>query len=89
MFFALSGRYPLQWGSMTITIYTKPGCQQCVATKQLFEKAGHAPAFIDITKDTAAENRVRALGYLSLPVVYIDNNNHWFGFRPDLIGEIS
>lgn len=74
---------------MTITIYTKPGCQQCVATKQLFEKAGHAPTFIDITKDTAAENHVRALGYLSLPVVYIDNNTHWFGFRPDLVANMN
>lgn len=74
---------------MIITIYTKPDCQQYIATKRLFEKAGDVPAFIDITKDTAAENHVRALGYLSLPVVYIGNNNHWSGFRSDLIGEVK
>lgn len=73
---------------MTITIYTKPGCQQCIATKRLFEKAGHAPAFIDITKDATAENHVRALGYASPPVVFISNDNHWSGFRPDLIANI-
>jgi ribonucleoside-diphosphate reductase class Ib glutaredoxin subunit (EC 1.17.4.1) len=67
-----------------ITVYTKPDCVQCTATKKALDKAGLAYTVVDITTDDAARDRVLALGYLQAPVV-ITNTTHWAGFRPDNI----
>ncbi len=74
---------------MKLTVYTKPGCQQCIATKKHLERAGHEVNFVDITKDAEGEAQVRALGYQSLPVVMVSKGKHWYGFRPDLIKELA
>lgn len=74
---------------MKLTVYTKPGCQQCIATKKTLERDGHEVAFVDITQDADAEATVRGLGYQSLPVVVVSRTKHWAGFRPDLIKELA
>lgn len=71
----------------TVTVYTKPDCQQCVATKRALTDAGIPFETDDITKPenlTAA----LALGYTSAPVV-IAGDQGWAGFRPDLITELA
>lgn len=69
---------------MTITIYTKPACVQCTATKKAFDKAGADYHLIDITEDSAARDYIMSLGYLQAPVV-VAGEHHWSGFRPDHI----
>ena len=49
---------------MSITIYTKPACVQCTATKKAFDKQGIAYNLVDITEDPAARDYVMSLGYL-------------------------
>ena len=69
---------------MSITIYTKPACVQCTATKKAFDKQGIAYNLVDITEDPAARDYVMSLGYLQAPVV-VAGDEHWSGFRPDHI----
>ncbi|WIM67269.1 glutaredoxin-like protein NrdH [Corynebacterium breve] len=69
---------------MSITVYTKPACVQCNATKKALDKAGLDYNLVDISLDDEARDYVLALGYLQAPVVEVDGD-HWSGFRPDRI----
>ncbi|MBQ2259975.1 MAG: glutaredoxin-like protein NrdH [Loktanella sp.] len=73
---------------MTITVYSKPACVQCTATTRALEARGLDYNLIDLTQDDAAMDRVSALGYRQAPVV-IAGDDHWAGFRPDLIGQLA
>lgn len=73
-----------------ITVYTKPACIQCTATTREMERRGIPYSLIDITKDEAAYDKVRKLGYMQAPVVMnADESDHWAGFRPDKIGSLG
>ncbi|MFB2594793.1 glutaredoxin-like protein NrdH [Paracoccus sp. p4-l81] len=73
---------------MTITVYSKPACVQCTATTRALAARGLDYRVIDLTEDAAAFAHVRELGYRQVPVV-IAGDNHWAGFRPDLIGRLA
>lgn len=68
----------------TITLYTKPACVQCKATKNALDKHGITYTTIDISEDPAAREYVMSLGYLQAPVL-VAGQDHWSGFRPDRI----
>ncbi len=70
---------------MTITVYSKPNCQQCTATKRKLDLLGVTYDVVDLTEDAAAMDRVTGWGYRSAPVVEVGPDYHWTGFRPDLI----
>lgn len=67
-----------------ITVYTKPACVQCNATKKALDKAGLEYELVDISLDDEARDYVMALGHLQAPVVVV-GDEHWSGFRPDRI----
>ena len=69
---------------MSITVYTKPACQQCRANTKALDKAGLEYDLVDISLDDGARDYVMALGHLQAPVVEVDGE-HWSGFRPDRI----
>ena len=69
---------------MSITLYTKPACVQCNATKKALDRAGLEYTSVDVTLDEEARDYVMALGYVQAPVVEA-NGEHWSGFRPDRI----
>mgnify|MGYP004711802983 CR=1 FL=1 len=71
-----------------ITVYTKPACVQCTATKRALDKAGVTYDLVDITLDDAARDFCVELGHLQAPVVVTDND-HWSGFRPDRIKDLA
>lgn len=73
---------------MTITVYSKPACVQCTATTRALEAHGLSYSVIDLTEDADAMEHVTALGYRQAPVV-IAGDQHWAGFRPDMIGRLS
>lgn len=73
---------------MAITVYSKPLCVQCDATKRALTKAGLAYSVVDVTEDADALAKVKALGYMQAPVV-ITEDDHWAGFRPDKIKALS
>lgn len=72
---------------MTITVYSKPACVQCVATTRALDARGLAYDVVDLTLDAEAMARVQAMGYRQAPVV-IAGDAHWAGFRPDMIGAL-
>ncbi len=72
-----------------ITVYTKPACVQCNATFRALDKAGVDYATVDITVDSDARDYVMGLGYLQAPPVVVAGGQHWSGFRPDRIAEVS
>lgn len=71
-----------------ITVYSKPACVQCTATTRELDKRGVAYEYIDLTKDAEAMKTVQSLGYMQVPVV-VTGNDHWSGFRPDKIGQLT
>lgn len=73
---------------MTITVYSKPACVQCTATTRALTARGLTFDVIDLTQDAAAMEMVQGLGYRQAPVV-VAGDDHWAGFRPDMIGRLS
>lgn len=57
-------------------------------TYKVLESRGIKYEVKDITKDEEAYSYVKdELGYMQAPVV-VTEDNHWSGFRPDLINQI-
>lgn len=73
---------------MTITVYSKPACVQCTATTRALDARGLAYDIVDLTEDADAMARVQEMGYRQAPVV-IAGDEHWAGFRPDMIGRLA
>lgn len=65
-----------------ITVYTKPNCVQCTATKRALSTAGVTYREVDLTVDVDAVVRLKALGFAQAPVV-VAGPDSWSGFRPD------
>ena len=72
---------------MDVTIYSKPNCPQCEATKRKFTKEGVAFREVDVSEDKRAFMRVRdEWGYQRVPVIEVRGEGfdvRWDGFRPD------
>lgn len=69
-----------------ITVYSKPRCVQCTATYRYLDARGIEYRVVDVTQSEAALAYVSEdLGYSAAPVVVVDDQNHWSGFRPDRI----
>jgi glutaredoxin-like protein NrdH len=71
-----------------ITLYTKPHCVQCDATKRAIEARSLAFETVDLTEDSGAMEKVQALGYRQAPVIVVGDQS-WSGFRPDLIAKLD
>lgn len=70
---------------LVVTLYSKPACPQCVATKRRLDKRGAAYTVVDVTEDADALAFVLGLGYQQVPVVVLESGAHWSGFRPEFI----
>lgn len=73
---------------MNITVYTKPLCGQCTATKRALDSAGITYKTVDLTEDPAALAEVKRRGFAQAPVVVTDDDA-WSGFRPDRIKTLA
>ena len=73
---------------MSITVYTKPACVQCNATKKAMDRAGLEYDLVDISMDDEARDYVMALGYVQAPVV-VAGSEHWSGFRPERVKALA
>lgn len=73
-----------------VTVYSKPACVQCNATYRALDSKGIGYVIVDVTEVPAAlEYITEELGYSQAPVVVVDDENHWSGFRPDKIAELA
>ena len=73
---------------MNITVYTKPLCGQCTATKRALDRAGITYKTVDLTEDPAALAEVKRRGFAQAPIVVTDDDA-WSGFRPDRIKTLA
>ncbi|KQV11334.1 NrdH-redoxin [Rhizobium sp. Root1203] len=73
---------------MSITVYSKPACVQCTATTRALDRHGIEYRIIDVSTDALALELVQGLGYRQVPVV-VAGDQHWAGFRPDMIGTLA
>lgn len=73
---------------MSITVYSKPACVQCVATYRALDQRGIAYNVVDISEDDDAQAMVRGFGYMQVPVI-MTGDDHWSGFRPDKINMLA
>ena len=69
---------------MEVTVYTKPNCVQCDATKRSLDKLGIKYSTIDATQDEKSYNMLIEKGFKAMPVVNA-GNEWWSGFNPDKI----
>jgi len=69
---------------MAVTVYTKPNCVQCEATKRLMDKLEISYDTVDITQNIGAYDMLIGKGFRSAPVVITDDDA-WAGFVPDKI----
>ncbi|MCB5291488.1 glutaredoxin family protein [Arthrobacter sp. SO3] len=73
-----------------VTVYTKPSCPQCRMTYLALDKKGIRYESVDVTTSPAAlEYITEELGYSQAPVVVVDDETHWSGFRPDKIDQVA
>lgn len=70
-----------------VTLYSKPNCVQCAATKFRFQQKHIDFEQVDITKDYGAFEKVKSLGFTQAPVVVSDNDS-WSGFQPEKIDSL-
>jgi glutaredoxin-like protein NrdH len=73
--------------TITVTLYTKPGCGPCIATKHALDAAGIHYQTIDLDTNLAAVEHIKRLGYLQAPII-ITPTDHWSGYRPDKLSEL-
>lgn len=69
---------------MSVTVYTKPSCVQCDATKRHLDKLNIEYSTVDITKDAEAFDMLIEKGFKAAPVVITDDSA-WAGYQPDKI----
>lgn len=75
---------------LSITVYSKPRCPQCVATQRKLNGLGVEYESANASEDAEALSFIQSLGYSQAPVVVVKDAKgaivkHWSGFRPDLI----
>lgn len=81
--------------TISVTVYSAgPECKQCWATCVALERRGVRTTVVDLSEsgsDAAREFVTSNLGYSQAPVVVVDDEpeNHWSGFRPDLIDRLA
>lgn len=73
---------------MKITVYSKPRCVQCDATIRALNRHGVDYETVDVTVDREALEYIVGLGYQQAPVV-MAGDQHWSGFRPDMIASVA
>jgi glutaredoxin-like protein NrdH len=69
---------------MTVTVYTKPACVQCDATKRTLDKLGVSYEAIDVTTNQDAFDMLVEKGFKAMPVVNA-GDEWWSGFNPEKI----
>ncbi|MBW3079055.1 glutaredoxin family protein [Bifidobacterium simiiventris] len=73
---------------MTVTVFTKPRCPQCDATKRQLTKLGIPFETVDLSENPSTLEQLQRAGFKQAPVV-IAPDHSWTGYRPDLIRTLA
>lgn len=72
------------------TVYTKPACEPCKATKRFLTARGipfREVALADV--DPAQVSAWQERGLLAAPIVEAPDGRVWAGFRPDSLASLA
>lgn len=73
-----------------VTVYTKNGCPQCDMTKRVLDGEGIEYTAINVQENEEAMHFVKeVLGLTSMPVVVVEGQEPFTGFRPDKLQELK
>lgn len=73
-----------------IIVYTKNGCPQCEMTKNVLKNEGLEYEAINVEEDEKAfDYIVNTLGLRQMPVVVVEGQQPFTGFRPDKLQELK
>lgn len=72
-----------------VEILTLPNCQGCKLSKRRMSEKGIAFKEIDMSRDEAAFQKAKDLGYSAAPVLIAPDGRHWSGLRMDLIDSLA
>lgn len=74
---------------MNITVFSQPGCQPCRLVKKRLNDAGIPFEDVNLAEDEVALDFVtNALEATAVPVIFTDDRDPIFGFRPDQLAEL-
>lgn len=71
--------------SKKVTVYSKDGCMQCNFTKSFLEENDIPFESVNITQEPERADEVREMGFQTVPVIVIEGEKPFFGFRPELL----
>ena len=77
---------------MKITVYSRPNCGPCSATKHALQSRGVPFETVNVMDDAASLDAIKGLGYLTVPVVLVQDGDaaeHWGGFQLDRIADLA
>lgn len=74
---------------MTITVYTRPACVQCVATKTWLRARGVTFVEVDVTQDEEAFAWAAATGIRQMPIVVADGCDPFGGFDTGMLQDVE
>ncbi|WEV42661.1 NrdH-redoxin [Bifidobacterium sp. ESL0682] len=69
---------------MTVTVFTKQHCPQCMATERQLKRQNITFETVDLTNNPSTVQQLIDAGFKQTPVV-ITPDASWSGYRPDLI----
>jgi glutaredoxin-like protein NrdH len=73
-----------------VTVYTKYGCPQCDMTKRVLTSEGIEFETINVEDNEQAFTYIKEeLGLSSMPVVIVEGQEPFTGFRPDKLQELK
>lgn len=73
-----------------VTVYTKYGCPQCDMTKRVLSSEGIEFETINVEDNEQAFIYIKEeLGLSSMPVVVVEGQEPFTGFRPDKLQELK
>lgn len=70
-----------------VTLYSKPNCVQCTATKRWLDKAEVEYEVQNLLESPEALEKFKALGFAQAPIVVTDQET-WAGFQPEKLGDL-
>lgn len=76
-------------GKSLVTVYTKPDCVQCDATKRTLNKYDIPFTEINLSDNMEVLDRLKAAGWMRAPIVETADGEMWSGFRPDRIRDLA
>lgn len=72
---------------MSVTVFTKPSCVACDATKRTLKKKGIVYDEIQLTPEKVEE--FKSQGFMSAPIVVREDGHTWAGYKLDEIKKVQ